>query len=310
MQPCILCLPITLPSEVKPGLVLTPFVVSTISTLTRLIAVCCVNLTGLRYESIHAKEVSVRFKKFQKLLARLGTPISQYWADNDPRHITRLQRYCEELAEIGDLKQNLATTFICQCGAVEVAEEAITSDWTMDRKVMYSRNGRIFCKLCGTQLHSTRKECLFLDSHFGGNPLVTIPGFYQKEVDMLQNGFNQPLLVSRQRKGCYRVSLFNRTWRLDTDFCWSLLFCSLVEDGFDPQAVVISSRSLKPLVWSFGVSRKLHPELNTITAVVTPYVRFETTDPKSPIIGSIMELLDRYGRVPVRLLLGCGLKWN
>ena len=309
MQPCILCLPITIPSEVKLGLALTPFVVSATSELTGLASVCCVNLTGLRYEGMRVRDVSNRFDRFQKLMARIGFPITHYWADNNPHHVERLQLYCKTLVNAGMLQSRSATTLICNCGAVEVVEEAINSDWSMDHKVMDIREGRPFCKLCNTQLRETRRECLFLDTHFSGNPLVAIPSFYQREIDTLQESFNQPLLVSRQRKIGYELRLFDRTWRLDTDFCWSMLFCSLIENGFEPKAVVVSNRSLKPLVWAYGVSRKLCPDLAQVTALVTPYVQFETGDPARPI-GSLAQLLDRYGRTPVRLLMASGLKWD
>ena len=310
MQHCVLCLPLTVPSEVNPGFAMTPFVLSTVSRLTGLTSVCCINLTGLRYEGIAKHEVSKRFEQFRKLLDRLGTSIGHYWTDNEPGHVARLQGYCEQLVETGDLQTRIAPTLICQCGAAEVVEEAINSDWSMDRKVLHQRDGRVFCRRCNTPLKAVRKPCLLLESRFGGKPLATFPSFYQKEVEMLQEGFGQLLLVSRQRKSGYRVSLFGRTWRLDTDFCWSLLFCSLLEDGFQPDAVIVSSRSLKPLVWSVGISRKLSRRLSAITVVVTPFVRFEASSPKPFSIGTLKQLIDRYGRSPTRLLLGSGLKWN
>ncbi|MFY9493180.1 MAG: hypothetical protein WAP55_01765, partial [Minisyncoccia bacterium] len=111
-------------------------------------------------------------------------------------------------------------------------------------------------------------------------------------------------------KGDYRVSLFGQTWQLDTDFCWSLLFCSLIEDNFHPSAVVVSNRSLKPLVWSLGISHKLSDSLQDITAIVTPFVQFESGKPQSPSVDTLQKLIDRYGRLPIRLMMASGLKWN
>lgn len=309
MQPCILCLPITLPSEVKLGLVLTPFTVAITSELAGLSSVCCVNLTGLRYKGMRVRDVTHRFDQFRKLMVRLGLSITHYWADNNPHHVERLQSYCETLANAGVLQLRSATTLTCKCSAVEVVEEVINSDWSMERKVIDIREGQPFCKLCNTQLRGIHRECLFLDTLFSGNPLVAVPNFYQKEIDTLQESFNQPLLVSRQRKIGYELRLFDRTWRLDIDFCWSMLFCSLIEDGFESRAVVVSSRSLKPLVWAYGVSRKLRPDLGPVTALITPYVQFEVSDPTRPV-GSLAQLLDRYGRTSVRLLMASGLKWE
>ncbi|MFY9493539.1 MAG: hypothetical protein WAP55_03635 [Minisyncoccia bacterium] len=310
MKDCVICLPLTIPSEVKTGLVLTPFVVSMLSRLTEAISICCVNLTGLRYEELETNEVTQRFESFRKLLDRLGIPIDYFWVDSDTNHIDRLQRYCERLAVAGELQSRQTLTLICQCGAVEVVPEALHADWLMDHKVLRLEKGLAFCTLCNTPLETKKEHCLMLKSSFAGGTLTTFPLFYTKEVEELRRRFNQPLLISRQKKGDYRVSLFGQTWQLDTDFCWSLLFCSLIEDGFRPSAVVVSNRSLKPLVWSLGISHKLSGSLQDITAVVTPFVQFESDKPHSPSVDTLQKLIDRYGRLPIRLIMANGLKWN
>jgi len=310
MKKCILCLPLTIPSEVKAGLALTPFVVSMASRLTGVASVCCVNLTGLRYEGLEANEITQRFESFQKLLRRLGASIDHYWVDSDVKHIARLQRYCENLVMVGELQSRQIATLICKCGTVEIVAEALHTDWSMEHKVLRREKGNMFCALCNTPLEAKHEPCLMLESHFAKGTLATLPSFYTKEVEALRREFGQPLLVSRQKKGDYRVSLFGKTWRLDTDFCWSLLFCSLIEDGFHPSAVVVSNRSLKPLVWSLGISRKLSDNLQDVTVIVTPFVRFQSDKPQSPSISMLQELIDRYGQSPIRLLMASGLKWD
>jgi len=176
----IVCLPITIPSGVKLGLAITPFTVSAIAKLTGLAPVCCINLTGLRYEGLGVRDVSHRFEQFKKLLIRLGLPIAHYWADNDRHHISMLKKYCKTLATAGILQMRTAITLTRECGAVEVVEAAINSDWSMDCKVMYSRGNATFCKLCNTPLRAKCRDCLFLETGFSGNPLVAVPDFYQK----------------------------------------------------------------------------------------------------------------------------------
>lgn len=310
MRNCVICLPLTIPSEVKTGLALTPFVVSMLSRLTGATSICCVNLTGLRYEGLEADEATQRFDDFQKLLGRLGISIDHFWVDSDTNHINRLQRYCEKLAAAGELHSRQTLTLVCQCGAVEVVPEALHTDWLMDHKVLQLEKGLAFCTLCNTPLETKQEPCLMLESRFAEGTLNTLPPFYTKEVEELRRKFNQPLLISRQKKGDYRVSLFGQMWQLDTDFCWSLLFCSLIEDGFRPSVVVVSNRSLKPLVWSLGISRKLSDSLQNITATVTPFVRFEGGKSRSPSIDTLQKLIDRYGRLPIRLMMASGLKWN
>lgn len=310
MKDCIICLPLTIPSEVKTGLVLTPFVVSMLSRLMGATSICCVNLTGLRYEGLEANEVTQRFESFQKLLGRLGIPIDHFWVDSDTNHIDHLQRYCEKLVVDGELQSRQTLTLICQCGAVEVVPEALHADWLMDHKVLRLEKGLAFCALCNTPLETKQEPCLMLESRFAEGTLTTLPSFYTKEVEELRRKFNQPLLISRQKKGDYRVSLFGQMWQLDTDFCWSLLFCSLIEDGFHPSAVVVSNRSLKPLVWSLGISRKLFDSLQDTTAIVTPFVRFESGKPQSPSVDTLQKLIDRYGRLPIRLMMASGLRWD
>jgi len=310
MKNCIVCLPLTIPSEVKTGLALTPFVVSMVSKLTGVASVCCVNLMGLRYEGLEANEIAQRLESFQKLLYRLGTPIDHYWIDSNAKHIARLQRYCENLVMVGELQSRQTATLICKCGAVEMVAEALHPDWSMEHKVLRREKGNMFCVLCNMPLEAKHKLCLMLESRFVDRALDTFPSFYAKEVEALRREFSQPLLISRQKKGDYRVSLFGKTWRLDTDFCWSLLFCSLMEDGFNPSVVVVSNRSLKPLVWSLGISRKLSDNLQNMTVIVTPFVRFERGKPQSPRVNMLQELIDRYGQSPIRLLMASGLKWD
>lgn len=310
MKNSVLCLPLTIPSEVKVGLAITPFVVSMISKLTGITSVCCVNLTGLRYENLDTNETTQRFENFQKLLARLGASIDHYWTDNNINHIDRLQTYCEKLVATGELYSRQILTLVCQCGAVEVASEALHADWLMDHKVLRWEKGRAFCSLCNTPLEDKHEHCLMLESHFAEGTLAILPSFYTKEVEKLRKKFTQPLLISRQKKGDYRVSLFGQMWQLDTDFCWSLLFCSLIEDGFRPSVVVISNRSLKQLIWSFGISRKLSNILQELSVIVTPFIRFENNRPQLSNVNTLQNLIDSYGQLPVRLLMASGLKWN
>src|SRR3989344_1218542 len=311
MKNCVICLPLTIPSEVKAGLALTPFVVSMASRLMGVASVCCVNLTGLRYEGLEANEIAHHLESFEKLLSRLGTPIDHYWIDSDAKHIARLQRYCEKLAALGELQSRQTATLICQCGAVEIVAEALHTDWSMDHKVLRWERGLVFCMLCNRPLEAKHENCLMLESHFAdGGTLTTFPSFYAKEVEALRREFSQPLLVSRQKKGDYYVSLFGKIWRLDADFCWSFLFCSLIEDGFRPSAVVASNRSLKPLVWSLGISRKLSDSLQNVAVIVMPFLGFESGKPQSPSVNVLQEFIERYGQSPIRLLMASGLKWD
>lgn len=310
MKNCIVCLPLTIPSEIKVGLVLTPFVVSMVSKLSGIESVCCVNLTGLRYEGLEVNEITQRFENFRKLLSRLGAPIDHYWIDSDASHINRLQKYCEKLVAAGELQSRSVSIAICQCGAVEVLTEALHADWLMEHKVIRWEKNRAFCTLCNTPLETKHEPCLLLESDFGNGTLTMLPSFYAKEGEALRIKFGQPMLISRQRKGDYCVSLFDRMWRLDTDFCWSFLFHSLIEDGLRPSAVVVSNRSLKPLIWSLGLSRKLSDSLQDMTVIVTPFVKFKSEKLKFPNVGTLQKLIDRYGRLPIRLLVASGLKWD
>lgn len=311
MKKCILCLPLTILSEIKAGFVLTPFVVSMLSRLTSVSSVCCINLTGLRYEGLETYEIYRRFESFQKLLGRLGILIDYYWVDNNTNHINRLQGYCENLVATGKLQSRQVSTLVCQCGAVEVVSEALHEDWLMDYKVLRWEKGCVFCTLCNMSLETKTEHCLMLESCFEEGALAIFPSFYTNEVKELYRKFTQPLLISRQKKGGHLVSLFGKKWQLDTDFCWSLLFCSLIEDGFNPLAVVVSNRSLKPIVWSLGISRKLYDSSQNIVAIITPFVRFDSSNkPRQLGASTLQQLIDRYGRLPIRLLLARGLKWN
>lgn len=309
MKKCVVCLPLTLLSEVKLGFVLTPFVVSMVAQLAGLTSVCCVNMTGLRYRDVTEKDMASRFDGFKVILKRLGLRIDHYWADCDPKHVLRLQNYCDRLVDLGELRTSVRSVLICQCGAVEVVAEAVDSDWIVDGKVLERRNDQVFCKLCNASLEKVQKPCLLLESRFKNVEIVTLPSFYKKEVGALQE-FDQPLLVSRDRKCDHSVVLFGQTWQLDTDFCWSLLFCSLLEDGFQPTTIVVSNHNLKQLVWALGISRKLSDRITGVTAVVTPYVNFGEVGSQLSTIGTIQELVDRYGCLPTRLILGSALKWE
>lgn len=310
MKNCIVCLPLTIPSKIKAGLVLTPFVVSMVSQLSGIESVCCINLTGLRYEGLEVDEITRRFENFRKLLRRLGAPIDHYWIDSDASHINRLQKYCEKLVANGELQSRSVSIAICQCGAVEVLAEALHADWLMEHKVIRWEKNRAFCTLCNTPLKTELDHCLLLESDFGNGTLTMLPSFYAKECGALRTKFGQPMLISRRGKGDYRVSLFDRVWRLDTDFCWSFLFQSLIEDGLHPSAVVVSNRSLKPLIWSLGLSRKLSDSLQDMTVIVTPFMKLNSERLKSPNAGTLHKLIDRYGQLPIRLFMASGLKWG
>lgn len=309
MKKCAISLPLTLLSEIKHGFVLTPFVISALSRLTGLTSVCCVNLTGLRYKGTSRQKVSERFSDFKALLKRLGSPVDHYWADNDSNHIARLQSYCEKLADLGELRSELKTIMVCQCGAVEIVAEATNSDWVMEGRLLEKRYDQFFCKLCSTPLETKQIPCLMLESRFGNVKITTLPSFYDKEVVELQK-FDQPVLISRQRESDCEVSLFGKLWQLDTDFCWSLMFCSLLEDGFQPVAVVVSNHVFKQLVWALGISRKLSDKIEHMAVIVTPYVSFGEVGSQLFQTKTVSQLIDRYGRPPTRLLLGSSLKWD
>ncbi len=309
MKKCIICLPLTLPSEVKLGFALTPFAISMIAQLSGLASVCCINLMGRRYLNMKRDEIESRVSSFQTIINRLGLNIDYYWSDNDIQHLRRIQSYCEKLFRLGELRSETRSLSVCHCGAVEVISEAIISDCTIEGKVLGVNDGVFFCKLCNTPLKNVQKPCLLLESNFQDLNIKVLPSFYKKEIAALQS-FNQPLLVSRSRKRNHTVLLSGNTWQLDTDFCWSLLFCSLRDDGLDPATVIVSNHNLKQLVWALGISGKLSKQETDIEVVIMPYVSFGEPNSQLSRKGSVREMIDRYGRQPTRLLLGSALKWE
>jgi hypothetical protein len=308
MRNCVLCLPLTLPSEVRLGLVLTPFVVSMVSKLTGLASVCCLNLTGMRYKGLKNADISWRSEQFRRLMERLDMPMERYWADSEKNHVARLQDYCDSLVVSGQLQSQVTSRLICKCGAVEIIDGAVNPVLLKNHKVIQQRGNQLFCKLCNTTFDTVHGPSLLLESRFAGGVIKVYPAFYHKEIETLEDDYNQPLLVSRQVKGDVNVLLFGRKWKLDTDFCWSFLFSSLIEEGFRPAVVVVSNRSLKPLVWSLGTSRKLTNLLQGISVIVTPYMQPQGESDSARWI--VKELIDRYGSPTVRLLLGSALKWG
>ncbi|MEN9523967.1 MAG: hypothetical protein RL536_36 [Candidatus Parcubacteria bacterium] len=310
MKPTIMCLPITIPAEIKPGLVLTPFTVWTMSKLLGVSSVCSINLTGMKYAGMRAAEITNRYRMFERIMGRLGIKFDSYWLDNDQSHTISLQEYCDQLSDNHCLKQKNLEVLACSCGAVEVLKDAVTSKWATERKLIREVGGQLQCKLCDSPLKSERDQVLVMDSGFNGNPIKAFPSFYQKEIDALQSEYNQPVLVSRKRKPGRKVRLFEREWTLDTDFCWSFLFHSFRNAGFDPEVVVVSNRSIKPLVLSYGISRKICGDVSPISAVVTPFARIKNSPVSNIHKASISSLIDRYGGTPVRFLLGSCLKWE
>ena len=308
MRNCVLCLPLTLPAQVRLGLTLTPFVVSMVSKLTGLASVCCLNPTGMRYKGLRNADISQRSEQFRRLMERLGTPMERYWADSEKNHIVHLQDYCDSLVGSGQLQSRVATKLICKCGAVEIIENAVNPALLKNHKVIRQRDNQLSCKLCGATLETIKESSLLLESQFADSAVKVYPAFYHKEIKTLENDYDQPLLVSRQMKGGVSVSLFGRKWQLDTDFCWSFLFSSLIEEGYRPTVVVVSNRSLKPLVWSLGISRKLTDLLQNVSVIVTPYMQSQGESDSARWI--VRELIERYGSSPVRLMLGSALKWD
>ncbi len=310
MKPAILCLPITIPTDIKPGLVLTPFTVWMMSKLLALPSVCSINLTGMKYANLGTNETENRYHMFKRTMDRIGIRFDSYWLDNEPAHVASMQEYCDGLSNDDCLKSENLEVLACKCGAVEILKNAIVSKWATERKLIRETGGRLHCKLCGLPLQSELDQVLVLDSGFNGNPITAFPTFYQKEVDSLQAEYNQPVLVSRKRKLGNKVRLFGREWTLDTDFCWSFLFRSLQKSGFDPKVVAISNRSIKPLVLSYGISRKTKADIKPISAVVTPFAQIKGSLTSTSHQITVSPLVDRYGATPIRFLLGDCLKWE
>lgn len=310
MKPAIICLPITIPADIKPGLALTPFTVWIMSKLLALSSVCSINLTGMKYAGMGSNEVMGRFTTFKRMMDRLGMRFNSYWLDNEQSHVKSLQGYCDKLASSHCLRSEHLEMLACDCGAVEILKDAVSSKWATERKLIKEVDGQLQCRLCNSILKSDASKVLVLDSGFDGNPITAFPTFYQKEVDSLQAEYNQPVLVSRKRKLGNKVRLFGCEWTLDTDFCWSFLFHSLQRAGFDPEVVVISNRSIKPLVLSYGISRKADASIKPISAVVTPFVAIKGGLASTSHQITISSLVDRYGATPVRFLFGDCLKWE
>lgn len=310
MKPAVMCLPLTIPTDIRLGLILTPFTVWIMSKLLALPSVCSINLTGMKYAGLRTDKITGRYEMFKKIMDRLGIKFDCYWLDNDLSHIASLQGYCDELVSSNCLRSEDLEIIACNCGAVEVLKDAVASKWATERKLISEVEGQLRCKLCNSQLKSECDHVLVLDSGLGGNPIAAFPTFYQKEIDTLQADYNQPVLVSRRKKLGRKVQLFGRAWTLDTDFCWSFLFCSLQKTELEPEIVVISNRSIKPLVLSYGISRKVNADMKPISAVVTPYARITGSLALTSHQTTISPLVDRYGTTPVRFLLGGCLKWE
>lgn len=309
---CIISLPITLQKHITTGLVVTPFVVSVLAKLTGLTSICCMNLVGMKYADLSKEKVGSRCRKFQHTLNMSGINIDDYWFDDDINYTSSVQEYCEELASKGLLQVKNTPTYICKCGAVELTLDELEG-YMFEKKVVSVKNKKASCSLCNSYLEEVCGDKLFIrfPSHKNDNLLETLPSAYSQEINELRKSLQNSILVSRRHRGKITINLFGNEWKLDTDFCWSFLFCSLLAKNKIVRAVVISNRSLKQVVWSWLISSNVCQLLVRPIIIVTPFVVFPKTQSQFGFSSNdFRNLLNRYGKLSALALIAGSIKWR
>jgi hypothetical protein len=271
--------------------------------------VLSLNIQGQKYSlsSTQADKIKIAHD-YTETLTSLRISPSQVWRDDLNDFTAFAQRTMVDMISRRLIQVNPRTVLRCPCGKVEFLKGS--SYFSLRRRLFQESEGKKICKLCLGPLYEVSKDVCLFNFGFAPERFHAIPRFMETDLRYLANSFkNKEYLVSRSRVTHFSLNLPGlQDFDIDPDFLWSLMVGHMSQIGYEARYVIGSQRNLLACFLIASVSQTF-PDINDPIFVIPPYlVCPKRGNIKS--IGSVSELVRKFGAESVRTFMLGGLNWT
>ncbi len=185
----------------------------------------------------------------------------------DKDRVDELIEIIDKLYKNGFLQVKLKNVIRCDCGKVDMLEEAI--DIT-NAKLYRKQDGKVYCNSCNSMCkHSVEKVLVFKLDNKQDDTIMISPNFLQKDISGISNSFKgREILVSKKRDTGYNLDTINGLFNIDIDFMWSNYFNLFEEEN---QILLASNHQLLTMYLMNFLAKTTSSK--KIEFVANPYIR-------------------------------------
>lgn len=173
----------------------------------------------------------------------------------------------DKLYKSGFLQVKRKNVIRCDCGKVDILEEAIDVN---NAKLYRKKDEKMYCNSCNSMCkHSIEKVLVFKLDDKQDDTIMISPNFLQKDIRGISNSFRgREILVSKKRDTGYNLDTINGLFNIDIDFMWSNYFNLFEEEN---QILLASNHQLLIMYLMNYLARTTSNK--KITFVANPYIR-------------------------------------
>ena len=242
-------------------------------------------------------------------LKKMNINLCNYDHDESSQYHDYIERTVQSLQQKTVLRFSQAELAVCQCGKVEIPQQALKVLLKEKRSKLIKVDGEIQCAKCHGQLRKESQKVLQMN--FCQNPLkVNVwPKRYAQEFKVIQRRFQQnPFIVSRHYRSGQKVNLQGQTIVLDSDFRW-MAYANYFNSEKAHICLVVGSDCLNHAAKIICLAKTIDPTIE-FSLIVHPLIQVQDSN------GKISELeINQYleiCKIPAvsRSFLTLGIQWT
>ncbi len=273
MSKVVMTMPIKPQEETNIGMYISPTLMEVLSDILSCDSVMAVNLLNTY------KDKDLQLKHFIDDLERQGIKYDKLFVDKN--YVDKILTLIQELIKRGFVKKSTEEVFRCDCGKVDFLKQGINSN---TNKLYYEKNGKYYCKECGSECKSFKEDVLVLDlSKDVDDSMLIVPTFLKNDVKHLTKAFKgSKMLVSKQRDTGYQLDVDGKKFNIDIDFLWTNYFRFFDND----QIIMLASNHQLYKMYLLNYLNKIisgneicfvaHPYMN-LSRELNPLAEYEKT---------------------------------
>ena len=202
----------------------------------------------------------------------------------------------EQLISYNIIYETEQEIYTCDCGMVEFIKNGLCYG---NGKLYKNIDGKLICNKCKSELILKKQKVLVAKYNAFDENVKVIPSFLEKEMKYFVNLFsNQEILISKNRKTGYTLSVNNNIYNIDVEFIWSQLYGINSNDK-----IMIASNHQVYTMFIINFFNRCFKK-SDIIFVLTPYMNDSTR------FNNFEEKLDELSPLAKKLYIIYSLNWK
>ena len=249
-------------AEVKNGLLLTPLISQIIAN--KIDAEFTLVLNSMDSYVINREQY---VRPFMDACEQMNITPDKVFVDEYNKDT--LLKHVHELVDLGIVREEKRKIKICDCGKVQLLEEAKTQPEARLYKI--GDDNTECCVMCHSPLKIIEKDVLVFHApkNMGEQPQSFPPNSISRVNYLWKQIENMEYLFSRERETGIKIKLNNKEYNIDVDSCWLQYLSSIKQKNI----IMVASNHV---VWHQCLAvayLKAKNDQRNIQMVFTPYIR-------------------------------------